>query len=143
MYELIAANKRNSWIMALVMLALLCGVGAAIGVNWGSWQIGLIMALIITLVMALSSYYAGGRIVMGISRAREIQKKDNPQLFNVVEEMCIAGGLPMPRVFVIDDTAPNAFATGRYPQHAMVAVTTGLLDKLRRSELQGVIAHEM
>lgn len=143
MYELIAANKRNSWIMALVMLALLCGVGAAIGVNWGSWQIGLIMALIITLVMALSSYYAGGRIVMGISRAREIQKKDNPQLFNVVEEMCIAGGLPMPRVFVIDDTAPNAFATGRDPQHAMVAVTTGLLDKLSRSELQGVIAHEM
>jgi len=143
MYELIAANKRNSWLLAIVILLLLCAVGAAIGANWGAWQIGLIMALIITLVMALSSYYAGGRIVMGISGAREIRKIDHPQLFNVVEEMCIAGGLPLPRIFIIQDTAPNAFATGRNPDHSMVAVTTGLLDKLNRSELQGVIAHEM
>jgi heat shock protein HtpX len=143
MYELIAANKRNSWLLAIVILLLLCGVGAAIGANWGSWEVGLVIALIITLVMALSSYYAGGSIVMGISRAREISKSDHPQLFNVVHEMCIAGGLPMPRIFIIDDTAPNAFATGRDPEHSMVAVTTGLLDKLNRSELQGVIAHEM
>lgn len=143
MYELIAANKRNSWLLTVVMLVLLCGLGVAIGAAWGTWQFGLIVALIIVLVMGLSSYFGGGRIVMGISRAREIQKRENPQLSNVVEEMAIAGGLPMPRVFVINDTAPNAFATGRNPQHAMVAVTTGLLDKLNRSELQGVIAHEM
>jgi heat shock protein HtpX len=143
MYELIAANKRNSWLLTVVMLVLLSGLGAAIGAAWGTWQFGLIVALIIALVMGLSSYFGGGRIVMGISGAREIQKRDNPQLFNVVEEMAIAGGLPMPRVFVINDTAPNAFATGRNPQHAMVAVTAGLLDKLNRSELQGVIAHEM
>jgi len=143
MYELIAANKRNSWLLTVVMLMLLCGVGLAIGAAWGTWQFGLIVALIIALVMGLSSYFGGGRIVMGISGAREIQKRDSPQLFNVVEEMAIAGGLPMPRIFIINDTAPNAFATGRNPQHAMVAVTTGLLDKLNRSELQGVIAHEM
>ena len=143
MYELIAANKRNSWLLTVVMLVLLCGVGFAIGAAWGAWQFGLIVAVIIALVMGLSSYFGGGRIVMGISGAREIQKRDSPQLFNVVEEMAIAGGLPMPRIFIINDTAPNAFATGRNPQHAMVAVTTGLLDKLNRSELQGVIAHEM
>jgi heat shock protein HtpX len=143
MYELIAANKRNSWLLTVVMLVLLCGLGVAIGAAWGTWQFGLIVALIIVLVMGLSSYFGGGRIVMGISGAREIQKSENPQLSNVVEEMAIAGGLPMPRIFIINDTAPNAFATGRNPQHAMVAVTTGLLDKLNRSELQGVIAHEM
>ena len=143
MYDLIAANKRNSWLLTVVMLVLLCGVGVAIGAAWVTWEIGLIAALIIALVMGSSSYFGGGRIVMGISGAREIQKRDNPQLFNVVEEMTIAGGLPMPRIFIINDTAPNAFATGRNPQHAMVAVTTGLLDKLNRSELQGVIAHEM
>jgi heat shock protein HtpX len=143
MYELIAANKRNSWMLAVIMLALLCALGFFIGQAWGAWQIGVAVALIIALVMALTSFFGGASIVMGISGAREIRKRDNPQLFNVVEEMAIAGGLPMPRVFVINDSAPNAFATGRDPQHAMVAVTTGLLDKLNRSELQGVIAHEM
>jgi len=143
MYELITANKRNSWMLALVMLVLLCAVGFFIGAAWGTWQIGLAIALIVAAVMALTSFFGGGRIVMGISGAREIQKRDNPQLFNVVEEMAIAGGVPMPRVFIINDSAPNAFATGRNPEHAMVAVTTGLLDKLNRSELQGVIAHEM
>jgi heat shock protein HtpX len=143
MYELIAANKRNSWMLAVIMLALLCALGFFIGQAWGAWQIGVAVALIIALVMALTSFFGGASIVMGVSGAREIEKRDNPQLFNVVEEMAIAGGLPMPRVFVINDSAPNAFATGRDPQHAMVAVTTGLLDKLNRSELQGVIAHEM
>ena len=99
MYELIAANKRNSWLLAIVMLAFLCGVGAAIGAAIGAWEFGLAVALMIALVMALVSFFAGGRIVMGISRAREIRKADNPQLFNVVEEMTIAGGLPMPRAF--------------------------------------------
>jgi heat shock protein HtpX len=78
-----------------------------------------------------------------MSRAREIRKEDDPQLFNVVEEMSIAAGTPMPKVYVIDDTAPNAFATGRDPEHAVVAITTGLLQKLKREELQGVMAHEL
>jgi len=143
MYELIAANKRNSWLLAIVMFGVLCALGFVIGGAWGSWQVGLALALIVAIVMAVSSYFSGGAILMGVSGAREIRKQDHPQLFNVVEEMTIAGGLPMPRIFVIDDTAPNAFATGRDPEHSMVAVTTGLLDKMNRSELQGVIAHEM
>jgi heat shock protein HtpX len=143
MYELIAANKRNSWLLAIVMFGVLCALGFVIGGAWGSWQVGLALALIVAIVMAVSSYFSGGAILMAVSGAREIRKQDHPQLFNVVEEMTIAGGLPMPRIFVIDDTAPNAFATGRDPEHSMVAVTTGLLDKMNRSELQGVIAHEM
>jgi heat shock protein HtpX len=82
-------------------------------------------------------------MVLAVSGARPIEKKDDPQLFNVVEEMAIAGGVPMPQVYLIDDTAPNAFATGRDPAHAAVAITRGLRDKLNREELQGVIAHEM
>jgi len=82
-------------------------------------------------------------MVLGISRAKRIEKKDYPQLFNVIEELAIAGGLPMPAVYVIDDTAPNAFATGRDPKHASVAITTGLMQKLNRDELQGVMAHEL
>jgi heat shock protein HtpX len=89
------------------------------------------------------SYYAGGRIVLAASRAQEVTHDEAPQLFNVVEEMAIAGGLPMPKVYIIKDSAPNAFATGRDPEHASVAVTSGLLEKLNRDELQGVIAHEM
>jgi heat shock protein HtpX len=93
--------------------------------------------------MSLAAYYSGDKMVLGISRAKRIEKKDYPQLFNVIEELAIAGGLPMPAVYVIDDTAPNAFATGRDPKHASVAITTGLMQKLNRDELQGVMAHEL
>jgi heat shock protein HtpX len=93
--------------------------------------------------MSLSAYYGGDKMVLGISRAKRIEKKDAPQLFNVVEELSIAAGLPMPAIYIIDDTAPNAFATGRDPKHASVAITTGLLQKLNRDELQGVMAHEL
>jgi heat shock protein HtpX len=105
------------------------------------------MALIVATVMSVGSYFAGDALVMATSGAREVDRTEPPeqyqQLLNVVEEMRLAGGLPPPRVFVIDDTAPNAFATGRDPQHASVAVTTGLLQKLDREQLQGVIGHEM
>jgi heat shock protein HtpX len=105
------------------------------------------MALVLGGVMSIGSYFAGDSLVMATSGAREIPRGEPPeryrQLVNVVEEMRLAGGLPPPRLWVIDDSAPNAFATGRDPQHASVAVTTGLLDKLDREELQGVIGHEM
>src|SRR5262249_55945439 len=97
----------------------------------------------IAFAIALLSYYAGDQAVLGISGAREIEHNDDPELFNVVEEMAIAAGLPMPKVYVIHDPAPNAFATGRDPQHAAIAITSGLRQKLQRDELQGVIAHEM
>lgn len=148
MYDLIAANKRNSLLLATGMLLLLLATGGAIGtlatddpMNGG--VSGVFVAMILSAILVPVSYFGGRGIIMGISRARKIEHADNPQLFNVVEEMSIAAGLPMPDVYIIDDSAPNAFATGRDPQHAAVAITTGLLEKLDRDELQGVMAHEM
>jgi len=146
-YREIARNRRRSWLLVaavVVVLGLLGGViGYASGFGWG----GVVMALIVATVMSVGSYFAGDALVMATSGAREVDRAKPPeayqQLLNVVEEMRLAGGLPPPRVFVIDDTAPNAFATGRDPQHASVAVTTGLLQKLDREQLQGVIGHEM
>ncbi|MCA1847952.1 MAG: M48 family metallopeptidase [Actinobacteria bacterium] len=104
---------------------------------------GLVLAFVVGTISGLATYYGGDRMVLAASRAREITHGDAPVLFNVVEEMAIAAGLPMPKVYIIEDSAPNAFATGRDPEHAVVAVTSGLLEKLDRDELQGVIAHEM
>jgi len=103
----------------------------------------LITAIGVGLVASLFSYYIGDSVVLASSAAREIGPDDLPQLHNVVQEMALAAGVPMPKVYLIDDTAPNAFATGRDPQHASVAITTGLLQKLDREELQGVMAHEL
>lgn len=101
------------------------------------------IAVIISLTQALVSYYSGDKIALSISGAKEIQKRDNPMLWNTVENISIASGLPMPKIYIIDDPAPNAFATGRDPLHASVAVTAGLLEKLNKPELEGVLAHEM
>jgi len=105
--------------------------------------LGLFIAFVVWLVLTLVSYYAGDSMILAMSQAKPIEKKDAPQLYNIVEEMSIASGLPMPKVYIIDDTAPNAFATGRNPQTASIAVTRGLLEKMSRDELQGVVAHEM
>jgi heat shock protein HtpX len=101
------------------------------------------IAAVISFFLTLASYYGGGDMMLGLSHAQEIQKADDPQLFNVVEELSIAGGIPMPRVYVINEPAMNAFATGRDPKHAAVAITAGLRQKLTRDELQGVIGHEL
>jgi heat shock protein HtpX len=146
-YREIDRNRRRSWLLVfavIVVLGLLGGaIGYASGFGWG----GVVMALLLGGAMSVGSYFAGDSLVMATSGAREIPRGEPPeryrQLVNVVEEMRLAGGLPPPRLWVIDDSAPNAFATGRDPDHASVAVTTGLLDKLDREELQGVIGHEM
>lgn len=145
MFELIRANKIKSWVLILSLTAVLVGLGYLIGEVWvpGGGAIGVGVAVIIATVMNLLAYFAGGDIVLAMSGAKEIQKRDHPQLFNVVEEMSIAAGMPMPKVYIIDDTAMNAFATGRDPKHAAVAITKGLLMKLSRDELQGVMAHEI
>ncbi|NLE30134.1 MAG: M48 family metallopeptidase [Phycisphaerae bacterium] len=104
---------------------------------------GMFIATGVAVVMLLFGFYGGSGTILAISGAKRIEKQDDPQLFNVVEEMAIAGGLPMPQIYLIDDSAPNAFATGRDPEHSVVAITTGLRTKLTRDELQGVIAHEM
>lgn len=145
--ERISRNKRNSLFLMAVFFFFVVVFGYVIGYAWlgdpVSAVFGLVLALVVGTISGLVSYYAGDKMVLAASRAKEVSHDDYPVLFNVVEEMRIASGLPMPKVYIIDDSAPNAFATGRDPMHASVAVTSGLLDKLSRDELQGVIAHEM
>jgi heat shock protein HtpX len=146
-YREISRNRRNSWILVFVVALVLAALGAAIGYASGFGYGGVIIALVVAFVMAISSYFGGDKLVLVSSGAKEVPVANPPdeykQLVNVVTEMSLAGGIPMPRLYVIDDTAPNAFATGRDPQHASVAVTKGLLEKMDREELQGVVAHEM
>src|SRR5215213_6256056 len=145
--ERIARNRRNSLLLIGAFLFFVTIFGYIIGFAWigdpRGALFGLALALAVGVVSGLISYFAGDKMVLAASRAKEITHDDAPVLFNVVEEMSIASGLPMPKVYIVDDTAPNAFATGRDPEHATVAVTSGLLEKLDRDELQGVIAHEM
>ena len=145
-YQQIAANRRRSLLLVIVIMALLAAFGFVIGFAVsGSWQGGIVavvIAVVIALLMTSVSYFAGDSIVLASSGAKEVNEQNAPQVMNVVREMAIAANLPMPKVYVINDSAPNAFATGRDPAHASVAVTTGLLDKLDREELQGVLAHE-
>jgi len=145
--ERIAVNRRHSLFLIAGFLFFVVVFGYIIGYAWIGDPIGalfgLALAFVAGTVAGLVSYYGGASLVLAASRAKEITHEDAPILFNVVEEMAIASGLPMPKVYVIQDTAPNAFATGRDPEHAIVAVTSGLLDKLDRDELQGVVAHEM
>jgi len=143
----IGVNRRNSVFLILAFLVFAIVLGYVIGYAWIGDPVGalfgLVLAFAVGTIGGLVSYFAGDKMVLAASRAAEITHRDAPQLFNVVEEMSIAGGLPMPKVYIIQDTAPNAFATGRDPEHASVAVTSGLLEKLDRDELQGVMAHEM
>ena len=155
--DLIAANKRNSFLLvvlfllftALVALVLALAV-IAIATGGADLEVNLLrsavvggIAMGISLLLSLWSYYQGDKMVLAVSGAKPITHADDRQLYNVVEEMAIAAGVPMPKVYLIEDSAPNAFATGRDPQHASVAITSGLREKLNREELQGVIAHEM
>jgi heat shock protein HtpX len=146
-----SANRRNSFLLALVVVAVLGVFGFVIGyaIGYGNgdptlWGIGALMiAVAFGLLSAMGSYYGGDQLVLNSSGAREVSAEQAPQLYNVVTEMALAAGIPMPKVYIIDDPSPNAFATGRDPQHSSVAITTGLLNKLNREELQGVLGHEM
>jgi len=146
-YQQIAANRRRSLLLVIVIMALLATFGFVIGyATSGTWQGGIVavvIALVIALLMTSVSYFAGDSIVLASSGAKEVTEQSAPQLMNVVREMAIAANVPMPKVYLINDSAPNAFATGRDPKHASVAITTGLVDKLDREELQGVLAHEL
>ena len=143
----ISANKRNSVFLVLIVLWILIVLGASIGyLLTGDWTgiVGMtIFAIVLGLLMAAGSYFSGDTIVLAASKARRVDSTSAPQLTNVVQEMSLAAGVPMPAVYIIDDSAPNAFATGRDPQHSSIAITTGLLQKLDREELQGVIGHEL
>ena len=143
MYEQISSNKRRSFFLVLFFLALIFLLVWLFEQMMGWGTEGLIAAVVIALAMTVGSYYASDKIVLAMSKARPVTKEEFPYLYNVVEGLTIASGLPKPRCYVIDDTAPNAFATGRNPKNSVVVVTTGLLEKLNRVELEGVIAHEM
>jgi heat shock protein HtpX len=147
MWELIRANKRNSIVLMALMAVVLLLLGFIIGLAFFGPKggfFGLIIATAIWLILTLVSFSSGDQIFLAASKAKPITHDVHPQLFNVVEEMKIAAGLPaMPKVYIINDPAPNAFATGRKPETASVAVTAGLLGRLNRDELQGVIAHEI
>ncbi len=148
-HALIAENRRRSAMLVASFIVLFTGtvyVFALVILGGEDFRSGIVPALIalgVAVLVALGTYYGGANAVMAMSGAKEIQRSDDPQLWNVVEELCIAGGVPMPRVYLIDDTALNAFATGRDPAHAAVAITRGLRQKLTRAELQGVLAHEL
>jgi heat shock protein HtpX len=146
-YSQIAENKRKSFLLSLIVVALFAALGFSIGVAaTGEWSGGIyvtVIALVVGGLIALGSYFGGDALVLKVSGAQEVDVTTAPQLMNVVQELAIAANVPMPKVYIIDDTAPNAFATGRDPKHASVAITTGLLEKLDREELQGVIAHEL
>jgi heat shock protein HtpX len=142
-YEQIAANKRKTAILFVLAVLLLGGVGYALGVLTNSGPTGLVIALVVAVAMSVGSFFYGDRIVLASTRAKEVTKQDAPRLLNLVEGLAIAGGIPIPRVWIVPESAPNAFATGRDPEHSHVAVTQGLLDTMNRVELEGVIGHEM
>lgn len=142
-YDRIDANRRNTLLLLAAFVALLAGVSIAIGLVIGLPYPYAPLLILPFLVFALFSYYASSNITLAISGAREVTKEEEPELFRTVENLCIGAGLPVPKIYVIEDGSPNAFATGRDPDHAAIAVTRGLLQKLDRLELEGVIAHEL
>jgi heat shock protein HtpX len=143
MFELIRSNKRRSIALIGCFILVLSLVGAAVGVLLGYGLQGTIVALVISAGLAFVSYWKSDAIALSVSRAKPADPQQYQRLHNLVEGLCIASGLPKPRVYIVDDPAPNAFATGRDPKHAAIAVTTGLLEKMNRVELEGVVAHEL
>lgn len=142
MYSAIAANKRNTFLIILLFIAIIAGLGwlfsaiyGSTGIFWG--------ALVGAGIYALIQYFAAAKLALAMNGAKEISKQDNPRLYRMVENLAITNGMQMPKVYLVDDPAPNAFATGRDPQHAHVAATTGILEIMDDRELEAVMAHEM
>jgi len=135
-------NIRKTWFLIFIFLVFIIGLGWVFSYQFQS-PIILIIAVVFSSLMSFVSYWYSDKIVLRMSRAKEIKKQDNPKLYRLVENLCITAGLPLPKIYIIDEISPNAFATGRNPEHAVIAVTRGLLEKLDRSELEGVLAHEL
>ena len=142
MYKQIAANKRNTVFIMIGFVVIITAIGAAFAYFLNDWWVTA-WVLIVALIYAVAQYFFASSLAVAMTGAREIQKKDNPRLYNIVENLAITAGLPMPRVYIVNDAAPNAFATGRDPEHAIVAATTGLLDIMDNTELTAVMAHEL
>jgi heat shock protein HtpX len=142
MYSEISANKRKTWLIMFVFAVIIGALGWVISNLYGQPSF-LYLALIIGGVYALIQYFAAAKLALAMNGAKEVAKKDEPRLYRTVENLSIATGMPMPKVYLIDDPAPNAFATGRDPKHAVVAATTGLLNVMDDDELEAVMAHEL
>jgi heat shock protein HtpX len=142
-YEQIAANRRRTVLLMLGAVVFLGLIGYAIGSFWATGPVGVGIAVGIAVALSLGSYFAGDRIVLASVRAKEVSPEEEPRLHNIVEGLAIAAGVPKPRVYIVPEQAPNAFATGRDPEHSSVAVTQGLLQMMNRVELEGVIGHEL
>lgn len=142
MYKQIAANKRNTVIIMAGFVALISLIAAAFAYYYGDWGV-LVGTLIIATLYALLQYFIADKLTVAMAGAHAIEKKDNPRLYNIVENLAITAGLPTPKIYIIDDPAPNAFATGRDPKHSLVAATTGLLDIMDDKELTAVMGHEL
>jgi heat shock protein HtpX len=142
-YEQIAKNKRRTFVLLFFFVVLIAGAALAFNFLLGFGLVGVSFAIVLAIALAWGSYFYSDRVALAASRARPAVGPEYQRYHNLVEGLCIAAGLPKPRLYVVDDPAPNAFATGRNPKHAALAVTTGLLEKMNRVELEGVIAHEL
>lgn len=136
------SNIRRTWFLFTGFLIVVIGLGWFFSYIFDSSAI-LIFAVIFSVSMSLISYWQSDKIVLAMARAIPVERKDNPELYNIVENLAITAGLPTPKIYLVNEASPNAFATGRNPQHSVIAVTSGLLAKLNRAELEGVIAHEL
>mgnify|MGYP000728171859 CR=1 FL=1 len=142
LYTHAESNTRKTWLLMTGFLIFIIVLGWLFSFLLNS-SIILIIAVVLSILMSFTSYWYSDKIILRMTQAQLIEKKDNPELYRLVENLCITAGLPLPRIFIINESQPNAFATGRDADHAVVAVTRGLLEKLERSELEGVIAHEL
>jgi len=143
MFDEIRNNKIKSWVLAFFFIILIGFLGGAIGYFYNNIYVGLSLAIIFGIIYSMIAFRSGDKMILSMSGAKPVTKKEYPHLYHTVEGLSVAAGLPAPKAYVIDDTALNAFATGRDPKNASITVTTGLMNKLNRQELEGVIAHEM
>jgi heat shock protein HtpX len=142
MYKAIAANKRNTILIMAIFVAIIGAIGWVVGYYYNDVNV-VYLVILIASIYALIQYFVADKLSVFMTGANQIEKKDSPRFYRIVENISITTGLPMPKVYIIDDPAPNAFATGRDPKHAIVAATTGLIDVMTDSELEAVMAHEM
>ncbi|NYZ76954.1 M48 family metalloprotease [Candidatus Micrarchaeota archaeon] len=142
-FDAIGANKRNSYLLIFLVLGVFLGMVWILSEVFGFGQCGYIFGFVALAVYAVTAFFAGDRIVLALSGAKEITREQYPFIYNVAEGLSMAAGIPMPKIYLIDDPSPNAFATGRDPQHSSLAVTRGLLETMNREELEGVVAHEI
>lgn len=143
MYKQIDSNKRRTVILIILFIILIIALGYVITYIFGYGYEAIIFAALFSIIMTLFSYYSGDKVALWSAGAKPIKKEDNPYVYRMVENLCITAGLPHPKTYIINDLAPNAFATGRDPEHASIALTTGLIERMENEELEGVIAHEL